>query len=93
MLVLRSRFKLCVDQHPGYILHNVGQSSVRHPTLVICVVLRCRGRSSETEVGPFSGPPKVGYQNTLAGILTDLKNISTLYAGNVGVEHTSSKSH
>ena len=67
MLVLRSRFKLCVDQHPGYILQNVGQLSVPHPTLVICVVLRCRGRSSEPEVGPLSGPPKVGYQKiTLA---------------------------
>ena len=64
MLVIRSRFKLCVDQHPGYILQDVGQSSVRHSTLVICVVLRCRGRSSEPKVGPLSGPTKVGYQHS-----------------------------
>ena len=54
--------KLCAYQHPGYMLQDVGQSSVRRPTLVICAVLRCRGRSSEPEVGPLSGPPKAGYQ-------------------------------
>ena len=42
---------------------------------------------------PFSGPPKVGYQHTLAGILTDKKYKSTLYAGSVGVEHASRKAH
>ena len=70
MLVLRSRFKLCVDQHPGYILQDVGQLSVRHPTLVICVVLRCQGRSSEPEVGPLSGTPKVGYQQLVPHVCT-----------------------
>ena len=65
MLVLRSRFKLCVDLHPGFMLQDVGQLSVRHPTLVICAVLICWGRSSEPEVGPLSGPPKAGYQQLL----------------------------